>query len=116
ESLARKVHLIVYADAREAGAWARARARLEALRGRLRGAARLPGHVPVDDARAPRSNIGEQPFYAAVARAKRYITDGDVMQVQVSQRLSQPFAGSPVNLYRALCSINPSPYMFYFDF
>jgi len=116
DNLAGKVHLIVYADAREDGAWEKARARLEALRGRLRGAARLPGHVPVDDAQPPRSNIGEQPFYAAVARAKRYITDGDVMQVQVSQRLSQPFAGSPVNLYRALRSINPSPYMFYFDF
>ena len=46
----------------------------------------------------------------------RYITEGDIMQVQVSQRLSQPYADSPVNLYRALRSINPSPYMFYFDF
>ncbi len=51
-----------------------------------------------------------------MAKAKHYITDGDVMQVQVSQRLSQRFAGSPLNLYRALRSINPSPYMFYFDF
>ena len=116
DNLAGKVHLIVYADAREPGAYAKARARLELLRGKLRGAASLPAHEPVAKPQPPRSNIGEQPFYAAVARAKRYITDGDVMQVQVSQRLSQPFAGSPVNLYRALRSINPSPYMFYFDF
>ena len=116
DNLAGKVHLIVYADAREAGAYGRARARLEELRSRLRGAASLPEHVPPGAVRAPQSNIGEQSFYAAVARAKRYITDGDVMQVQVSQRLTQPFAGSPLNLYRALRSINPSPYMFYFDF
>jgi anthranilate synthase component 1 len=116
DNLAGKVHLIVYADAREPGAHARARARLEVLRARLRGAAPLPEHVPVAAPVAPRSNIGEEAFYAAVAKAKRYITEGDVMQVQVSQRLTQRFAGSPVNLYRALRSINPSPYMFYFDF
>ncbi len=116
DNLAGKVHLIVYADAREGGAYGRARARLEELRAKLRGAASLPEHVPPGAVREPKSNIGEESFYAAVARAKRYITDGDVMQVQVSQRLTQPFAGSPLNLYRALRSINPSPYMFYFDF
>ena len=116
DNIAGKVHLIVYADAREANAYAKARARLEVLRGRLRGAAALPAHVAPGEVPPPRSNIGEEAFYAAVAKAKRYITDGDVMQVQVSQRLSQRFAGSALNLYRALRSINPSPYMFYFDF
>ena len=116
DNIAGKVHLIVYADAREPEAYAKARARLEVLRGRLRGAATLPAHVPPGEVPPPRSNIGEEPFYAAGAKAKRYITDGDVMQVQVSQRLSQRFAGSALNLYRALRSINPSPYMFYFDF
>ncbi|MBI4885392.1 MAG: anthranilate synthase component I [Actinobacteria bacterium] len=116
DNLAGKVHLIVYADAREPGAFESARARLEALRGRLRGSASLPGHVAGAAGESPRSNIGEEVFYAAIARAKRYITDGDVMQVQISQRLTQSYAGSPLNLYRALRSINPSPYMFYFDF
>jgi anthranilate synthase component 1 len=116
DNVAGKVHLIVYADAREPQAYSRALARLESLRSGLRGAARLPAHAGAGAPVAPRSNIGEEPFYAAVAKAKRYITDGDVMQVQVSQRLTQPFAGSPLNLYRALRSINPSPYMFYFDF
>ncbi len=51
-----------------------------------------------------------------MAKAKRYIFDGDVMQVQISQRLSRPFAGEPLALYRALRTLNPSPYMFYFDF
>jgi anthranilate synthase component 1 len=91
--------------------------RLQALRARLREPAKLPPHEHGRAAMAaPRSNIGEAAFYDAVARSKRYITDGDIMQVQVSQRLTQPFAHSPLNLYRALRSINPSPYMFYFDF
>src|SRR5262249_42431512 len=41
---------------------------------------------------------------------------GDAMQVVLSQRLSRPFASSPLSLYRALRSLNPSPYMFYYDF
>jgi len=82
----------------------------------LRDRAELPAHPRQAAMEEPRSNIGKQTFYDAVARCKRYITDGDIMQVQVSQRLTQPFTASPVNLYRALRSINPSPYMFFFDF
>ena len=116
DNLAGKVHLIVYADAREPDAYSRARERLQALRKLLRATPPLPVHVAVTDHKPPRSNIGEEAFYAAVAKAKRYIADGDVMQVQISQRLSQRYTGAPLNLYRALRSINPSPYMFYFDF
>ena len=78
--------------------------------------AELPPHAPRPELAPPRSNIGEASFYEAVARCKRYIEDGDMMQVQISQRLSQDFPYSPLNLYRSLRSINPSPYMFYFDF
>ncbi len=62
------------------------------------------------------SNFDADTFRAAVDRAIRYVHDGDIMQVVLSQRLSRPFAGSSLSLYRALRSINPSPYMFYFDF
>jgi len=116
DNLSGKLHLIVYANPAEPGAYARASRRLQELRAGLRKPSELPPH----DARAPlenaRSNIGEAAFYAAVARCKRYIADGDMMQVQISQRIAQPFPHSPVNLYRSLRSINPSPYMFYFDF
>jgi anthranilate synthase component 1 len=115
DNLSGKLHLIVYADPAVDGAYAQAQARLQALRMQLRDRAELPPHVGAA-ATAAASNIGEQAFYAAVARCKGYITEGDIMQVQVSQRLTQPFAQSPLNLYRALRSINPSPYMFYFDF
>ena len=49
-------------------------------------------------------------------RAKDYIAAGDIMQVVLSQRMQLPFAASPLSLYRALRSLNPSPYMFYYDF
>jgi anthranilate synthase component 1 len=52
----------------------------------------------------------------AVRRSKEYIFAGDCMQVQISQRTSRPFDATPLSLYRALRGLNPSPYMFYFDF
>jgi anthranilate synthase component 1 len=116
DNLSGTLHLIVYADPSKAGAYGSAMRRLQELRARLRTPARLPEHAPEPSLDRPRSNIGEQAFYDAVARCKRYITDGDMMQVQISQRIAQRFPYSPVNLYRSLRSINPSPYMFYFDF
>jgi anthranilate synthase component 1 len=116
DNLSGKLHLIVYADPAEPGAYERASHRLQELRGELRRNVELPKHAPRGPHEPPRSNIGEQAFYAAVARSKQYILDGDMMQVQISQRLAQPYPHSPVNLYRSLRSINPSPYMFYFEF
>ena len=116
DNLSGKLHLIVYADPAEPDAYARAEARLQQLRAGLRARAELPPHSAGDAMGVARSNIGERAFYDAVARCKQLIADGDMMQVQISQRLSQRFPHSPVNLYRALRSINPSPYMFYFEF
>jgi anthranilate synthase component 1 len=116
DNLSGKLHLVVYADPAKPGAHASASRRLQELRAQLRKPAGLPPHAPQASLEAARSNIGERTFYEAVAKCKRYITDGDMMQVQISQRLTQRFPYSPVNLYRALRSINPSPYMFYFDF
>jgi anthranilate synthase component I len=116
DNLSGKLHLIVYADPSAPDAFDDAQARLQVLRAQLRTRAELPPHVAGGGFEPPRSNIGERAFYDAVAKCKQFIVDGDMMQVQVSQRLSQRFPHSPVNLYRALRSINPSPYMFYFDF
>ena len=116
DNLSGKLHLIVYADPSAPDAYESAQARLDALRAGLRAQAKLPEHDPAAVIEPPRSNIGERAFYDAVAKCKRLIADGDMMQVQISQRLTQDFPYSPVNLYRALRSINPSPYMFYFEF
>jgi anthranilate synthase component 1 len=61
------------------------------------------------------SGFTQQGFENAVRRIKDYIVDGDVMQVVISQRMSTPFHARPLDLYRALRSLNPSPYMFYLD-
>jgi len=116
DNLSGKLHLIVYADPAEPGAYARASHRLQELRAQLRKSVDLPAHAPRGAMEPPRSNVGEAAFYESVARSKEYILEGDMMQVQISQRMAQPYPHSPINLYRSLRSINPSPYMFYFEF
>ena len=117
-----KLYLVVYADPREPGAWRAARERLEGLRKRL--ALPLPEEFSPDSDDKKTSNgqenlqcsVTEDEFLAAVRRCKDYIEAGDCMQVQISQRSSRDFAAPPVELYRALRAVNPSPYMYYFDF
>ncbi len=74
----------------------------------------IPGGVPRRVRRAG-VELGEEAFKDAVRRAKQYIVNGDLMQVVLSQRMSKPYAASPMALYRAIRSLNPSPYMFYFN-
>ncbi len=62
------------------------------------------------------SGFTEAGFKAAVGKARDYIIDGDIMQVVLSQRMSIPFNAPPLNLYRALRNLNPSPYMYFLDF
>ncbi len=115
DNLSGKLHLIVYADPARPDALANAERRLTELRLALRQHAPLPVFVPGKAPDAPVSDIGRDAYLAAVARCKRYIVEGDIMQVQISQRISLEFDAPPINLYRALRSINPSPYMFFFD-
>ncbi|MHB8166953.1 MAG: anthranilate synthase component I, partial [Sulfuricella sp.] len=114
DNLSGKIHLIVYADPAQPGAYARGQARLDEMRSRLNQAVEIPITASYPPAQAA-SEFGEDAFKLAVEKAKRYIFDGDIMQVVLSQRMSQPFAASPLSLYRALRSLNPSPYMFYYD-
>src|SRR5690606_31648955 len=78
DNLAGKLHLVVYADPSVPEAFARALARLEELRARLRDRVELPPHSAEQASEPPRSNIGEQAFYEAVAKCKRYIVEGDI--------------------------------------
>jgi anthranilate synthase component I, non-proteobacterial lineages len=114
DNVSGKIYLIVYADPAEPGAYAKGKARLDELQQVLKRPAEAPVVQPKPAQRAA-SEVGEEAFKAAVEKAKRYIFDGDIMQVVLSQRMSQPFDASPLTLYRALRSLNPSPYMFYYD-
>ncbi|MCC6378956.1 MAG: chorismate-binding protein, partial [Burkholderiales bacterium] len=115
DNLSGRISLIVHVDPKAPDAYARGVARLDELRRKLR----VPVAIPYQSA-MPRtesaSEFGEAPFKAAVARAKEYIAAGDVMQVVISQRMARPFAAPAISLYRALRSINPSPYMFHYEF
>ncbi len=115
DNLAGKIYLIVYADPQAPDAYARAKARLAELHARLRQPVTIPYETGGAVTQAA-SEFGGDGFKAAVERAKAYIAAGDIMQVVLSQRLVRPFTSSPLSLYRALRSLNPSPYMFYYDF
>jgi anthranilate synthase component 1 len=115
DNLSGKLTLVVYAEPGFPGAWKQAQARLKELLAKLRAPVQLPADTATVSS-APTSEFGEEAFKAAVRRAKQYIVDGDLMQVVLSQRMSKPFAASPLALYRALRTLNPSPYMFFFDF
>ncbi len=115
DNLTGKLTLVVYAEPGKAGAYQAARARLKQLLARLREPAAIPADVRGPSEPAV-SGFGEAAYRKAVERAKHYIFEGDIMQVVPSQRMSKPFRASPLALYRALRTINPSPYMYYFDF
>lgn len=80
-----------------------------------RGAASAPSGALLDDSRFV-SGLTQAGYEDAVRRIRDYTQAGDVMQVVPSQRLSAPFNAEPMSLYRALRSLNPSPYMYYFNF
>lgn len=118
DNLKGRLYLIVHADPRQPQAEARAERRLDALVHRLRQAGRgypetLHGNA-LDEADFV-SGFTRDGFIDAVEKAKEYIRSGDVFQVVLSQRLSVPFHARPVDVYRALRAMNPSPYMYFLD-
>ena len=115
DNLSGKLYLIVYADPTQPEAYSKARQRLKDLRAMLRRAV----DVPVTSASVRTDTMREfdkADYLKAVEKAKEYIMAGDLMQVQVGQRLKKPYVDSPLSLYRALRSLNPSPYMYFYNF
>ncbi len=118
DNLSGKVLLLTHANPEEVDAYDRAVTRVAELAKRLRNMPAKPKNHS-----SPRlveesdfiSGFTQQGYEDAVRKAKDYITDGDIMQVVLSQRLSIPYHASPLNLYRALRCLNPSPYMFYLN-
>lgn len=114
DNLSGKLTLIVYANPQQKNTYQIAKKRLDELMQALRLPVKIPAS-PAFPSQQAVSEFGEEAYKLAVEKAKRYIFEGDIMQVVPSQRISQPFPAAPINLYRALRSINPSPYMFYYD-
>jgi anthranilate synthase component 1 len=117
DNLKGRLYLIVHADPREPGAWERAQARLDALTAKLRQPGFYPAPITRDvlDESHFVSGFTHDGFIAAVEQSKEYIRAGDIFQVVLSQRLSVPFNARPVDVYRALRALNPSPYMYFLD-
>ncbi|MEQ8482833.1 MAG: anthranilate synthase component I [Pseudomonadales bacterium] len=118
DNLRGRMQLISLVDPAEPGIEQRTLARLETLSQTL-----LQAVPPIPDSTANQqveesdfvSEFGEAPFKQAVESIREYIRAGDVMQVVLAQRLSIPFGADPINLYRALRGLNPSPYMYFMD-
>lgn len=120
DNLAGRLYLVVNVDAAEGEvALERGQARLGALGRRLRvealryGRPSPPRTVAEEDFA---SSFSRADYEATVERIRRYIVDGDCMQVVPSRRMTAPYSGRPLDLYRALRCTNPSPYLFFLDF
>ena len=115
DNLSGKLYLIVYADPGQGEAYARGKKRLRDLKEQLKYSVSAPRVVASESYPTERS-FAKQDYIAAVERAKELIAAGDFMQVQVGQRIHKRYTQSPLSLYRALRSLNPSPYMYFYDF
>lgn len=118
DNLKGRLYLIVHADPSQPQAYARAQRRLDELAFRLRRAG--PSYPDVLDPKSLaekdfKSTFTRDEYCALVEKAKEYIRAGDIFQVVPSQRLSVPFRARPVDVYRALRALNPSPYMYFLD-
>ena len=117
DNLSGRMYLIVHADIDRGDTLASTNGRIGALIQRMQqGAPREPATAgrAVSEADFV-SGFTESGFKQAVQRIKQYIRDGDCMQVVISQRLTVPYSARPLDLYRALRGLNPSPYMYYLD-
>jgi anthranilate synthase component 1 len=118
DNLKGRLYLLVHADPAQPQAYARAVRRLDELVHRLRHSGRSYPDVLAPDLLGEAdfvSGFTREGFLAAVEKSKEYIRAGDIFQVVLSQRLSVPFRARPVDVYRALRALNPSPYMYFLD-
>ena len=115
DNLGGKLYLIIHVDPSDDDAYKKGQHELDKL-------VKILTTASVNQTTTPSTIVNEEDFISgytqqkfehAVDKIKNYIVEGDVMQVVLSQRLSIPFHSPPINLYRALRCLNPSPYMFY---
>jgi anthranilate synthase component 1 len=115
DNVAGKIYFIVYADPAITDSYEKAQARLKELLACLSKQVSMPPSLASTKTELIRK-FKATDFEDAVRKTKEYILAGDCMQVVIGQRISKPFADSPLSLYRALRSLNPSPYMYFYDF
>ncbi|MDO9091820.1 MAG: anthranilate synthase component I [Rubrivivax sp.] len=114
DNLSGRLYLIVYADPSKPEAYFKGKKRLAELADKLRYSVTAPA-VKRGPSYAVEREFDQAAYLAAVVKSKEYIAAGDMMQVQIGQRLKKRYTESPLSLYRALRSLNPSPYMYFYD-
>ncbi|MDO8376001.1 MAG: anthranilate synthase component I, partial [Aquabacterium sp.] len=114
DNLSGRLYLIVYANPAEPEAYFKAKRRLTELGDKLRYSVTAPP-VKRGQAHPVEREFNKADYLAAVLQSKELIAAGDMMQVQIGQRLKKRYTESPLSLYRALRSLNPSPYMYFYD-
>ena len=114
DNLSGRLYLIVYANPAEPEAYFKAKRRLAELGDKLTYSVTAPP-VKRGAAHGVEREFAKDDYLAAVLASKEYIAAGDMMQVQIGQRLRKRYTESPLSLYRALRSLNPSPYMYFYD-
>ena len=114
DNLSGRLYLIVYADPGRPEAFHNAKRYLAELGDKLKYSVTAPA-VKRGASHGVEREFAKADYIAAVLRAKEYIAAGDMMQVQIGQRLTKRYTESPLSLYRALRSLNPSPYMYFYD-
>ncbi len=118
DNLSSRMFLIVHVDPAEKDAWHLGQRELDELEVKLKSV-QLEDNPSVSEQAVSEqdftSEFTQQGFEEAVEKARQYIIDGDAMQIVLSQRLSIPYRAAPINLYRALRSLNPSPYLYYLN-
>ena len=115
DNLSGKLYFIVYADPSRAESYSRAKKRMRELKELLRYSVSVP-QIKGGDSHPAQRSFAKPDYLAAVQKAKDLIAAGDFMQVQVGQRIHKRYTESPLSLYRALRSLNPSPYMYFYNF
>jgi anthranilate synthase component 1 len=120
DNLSGKIYIIVMANPDLDNALEQAKKRIEELTKKLK----LPYSTQSIQLSKPAitvnesdfiSGFSEQNFKESVEKIKQYVMSGDIMQCVLSQRMTVPFSGNPLNVYRALRTLNPSPYMYYMN-
>jgi anthranilate synthase component I len=114
DNLSGRLYLIVWADPAAPESYFNGKRRLSELADKLRYSVTAPP-VKRGPSYAVEREFDKADYLAAVLKSKEYIAAGDMMQVQIGQRLKKRYTESPLTLYRALRSLNPSPYMYFYD-
>tara|TARA_B100000700_G_scaffold331410_1_gene463925 strand:- start:9922 stop:11367 length:1446 start_codon:yes stop_codon:yes gene_type:complete len=118
DNLNNKLHLIVLSESDSQEDISKAQIKLKSLSEKLLTPLTLESSQKVEHPATEKdfiSGFGEKEFKKTVEKIKEYIRAGDVMQVVCSQRMSVPFTSDPVELYRSIRHLNPSPYLYYLN-